>query len=122
MATGFRATATQRLSHVGHVVAPQRTSRRWLRGATLAFALAAAVAGGYSWRERAIPAPEVPAASALEVRALRDQIEQGRLVLRLSQARGTELERQIDTLNQQLAETQEQLTFFRNAREGRRPP
>ena len=59
------------------------------------------------------------AASALDVRALRDQIEQGQQSAAPLQGAGAELERQIDTLNQQLAETQEQLTFFRKAREGR---
>ena len=40
--------------------------------------------------------------------------------LRVAQARGHELERQIDALNQKLTETEEQLTFVRKAREGRK--
>ena len=58
--------------------------------------------------------------SPIIAKTQREQIEQGGLALRLSQARGRELERQIDVLNQQLAESQEQLAFFRKAREGKR--
>jgi flagellar biosynthesis chaperone FliJ len=39
---------------------------------------------------------------------------------RLSEARSHELERQIDTLNQRLTESQDELAFFRKAREGKR--
>ena len=42
------------------------------------------------------------------------------MAMQLSEARSAELERQIDALNQKLAESQEQLTFVRKAREGRR--
>ncbi len=121
MTIGFMPTASQRLSHVGLVVAPRRRAgRRWLGGAVVAVALASGIAGGFLWRESAIPPAPPPATSPSEVRALREQLEQGRLALRLSDARSRELEHQIDTLNQQLAESQEQLTFFRKSREGRR--
>jgi hypothetical protein len=121
VAIGFGRTSSQRLSHVGLVVAPRRrASRWWLRGAAVAAVAASAGAAGWLVRERAIPPPQAPAASPAEVRALRDGLEQGRLALRLADARSRELEHQIDTLNQQLAESQEQLTFFRKARDGRR--
>ncbi len=120
MAIGFRRTATQRLSHVGLVVRPERASRWWLRGTATATLLAAGVAGGYAWRESLVAPLEAPPATPAQVRALREQSEQAQLALRLSEARGRELEHQIDTLNQQLGETQEQLTFFRKAREGKR--
>ena len=121
MAIGLGPTASQRLSHVGLVVAPKRRAGRWWLGAgVVATACATGIAGGVLWRESPIPTPQPPAASPAEVRAWRDQVEQGRLALRLSDARSRELERQIDTLNQQLAESQEQLTFFRKSREGRR--
>lgn len=120
MAIGFGPTATQRLSHVGLVVAPRRANRWWLRVAVVALVLSSGATGGWLWRESLIPPPEAAAASSTEVRALRGEAEQGRLALRVSEARGRELERQINTLNQQLAETQEQLTFFKKAHEGRR--
>jgi septal ring factor EnvC (AmiA/AmiB activator) len=50
----------------------------------------------------------------------RDGAERQRLALELAQARAEALERQIDTLNQQLRETREELTFFRQAREAKR--
>lgn len=121
MAIGFGRTASQRLSHVGLVVAPRRrASRWWLRAAVAAGVLGFGIGAGYLWRESTTPPPQAPAASPAEVRALRDQLDQSRLAQRLSQARSRELERQIDTLNQQLAESQEQLAFFRKARDGRR--
>jgi hypothetical protein len=120
MAIGFGLTASQQLSRIGLVVAPQRAGRRWIVAGVVAAALASGVAAGYAWRESAIPPAQPPVATPAEWGALRDQLEHGRLALRLSEARSRELERQIDTLNQQLAESQEQLTFFRKAREGRR--
>ena len=118
MSIGFGRTASQQLSHVGLVVAPRRRAgRRWIGAGVVAAALASGVGAGYLWRESAILPP---AASPVEVRALRDEVEQGRMALRLAQARSAELEHQIDTLNQQLAESQEQLTFFRKSREGKR--
>lgn len=121
MTIGFARTASQRLSHVGLVVAPRRRAgRRWIGAAAAAIVLAAGIGAGWAWRESAIVPTPAPAATAAEVRSLRDQAEQGRLALRLSQARSRELEHQIDSLNQQLAESQEQLAFFRKSRESRR--
>ncbi|MEO8927938.1 MAG: hypothetical protein ABI326_00455 [Caldimonas sp.] len=120
MAIEFRRTASQRLSRTGLVVAPRRAGRGWLDSAVLALALGSGAVGGWLWRESRIAPPPAPAASPAEVRTQLEQIEQGGLALRLSQARGRELERQIDVLNQQLAESQEQLAFFRKAREGKR--
>jgi septal ring factor EnvC (AmiA/AmiB activator) len=47
---------------------------------------------------------------------LEKQLEQTKLSLSMSEARGQELERQVDALNQRLRETQDELTFFRKAR------
>ena len=40
--------------------------------------------------------------------------------LRIADARSQELEKQIDELNQKLTESQDELTFFRKAREGKK--
>ena len=40
--------------------------------------------------------------------------------LRIADARSQELEKQIDELNQKLNESQDELTFFRKAREGKK--
>jgi hypothetical protein len=51
---------------------------------------------------------------------LRQQLEQARMGLRVADARSQELEKQIDALNQKLTESQDELTFFRKAREGKK--
>lgn len=105
------------LTHVPLVLSarPQRHGR--LSAAVLS-ALALGVGAALAW-----PHAWSLASEAVEPPALvhwRDEAEQRRLALELAQARAEALERQIDTLNQQLREAREELTFFRQAREGRR--
>ena len=120
---GFGHQATRDLTRVGLTLAPRRRSGR---GALVAMVLvAASFAAGLATtellRERA---PEVvvrvPAAPTAELVQLRQQLEQARMGLRIADARSQELEKQIDSLNQKLTESQDELTFFRKAREGRR--
>ena len=72
-------------------------------------------------REHAPPivvrAPAVPTAELVQ---LRQQLEQARMGLRVADARSDGLEKQIDALNQKLTESQDELTFFRKAREGKK--
>jgi hypothetical protein len=127
MANGFGRPATHDLTRIGLTLAPPpRRIRRLLATIVL---VAAAFAGGLGAAEllREPPAPVVvrtPAAPTAgptaELVQLRQQLEQARLGLRVAEARGQELERQVDSLNQKLAESQDELTFFRKAREGRR--
>ena len=56
----------------------------------------------------------------LQVQQLQSELEQSLLRLRVSAARSQELERQIDALNRSLRESQEELTFFRRAQDGKR--
>jgi len=121
LSIGFGRGATQKLTHVGLTLAPRRGRGRWLVVPLLVAAAAAAgLALGHTWRE---PVPAVivqrPAPAAPELPLLRRELEEARLGLRLADARSHELERQIDTLNQKLTESQDQLTFYRKAREGR---
>jgi len=120
---GFGHQATRDLTRVGLTLAPRRRSGR---GALVAMVLvAASFAAGLATtellRERA---PEVvvrvPAAPTAELVQLRQQLEQARMELRVADARGEELEKQIDGLNQKLTESQDELTFFRKAREGKK--
>ena len=120
---GFGHPATRDLTRVGLTLAPRRRSGR---GALVAMALvAAAFAAGFATgellRERA---PEVvvraPAAPTAELVQLRQQLEQARMGLRVADARSQELEKQIDALNQKLTESQDELSFFRKAREGKK--
>jgi septal ring factor EnvC (AmiA/AmiB activator) len=120
---GFGHQATRDLTRVGLTLAPRRRSGR---GALVAMVLvAASFAAGLATtellRERA---PEVvvrvPAAPTAELVQLRQQLEQARMGLRIADARSQELEKQIDSLNQKLTESQDELTFFRKAREGKK--
>jgi hypothetical protein len=117
---GYRRSATWDLTRVGLAVMPQRRRGRWLVTPVLVVAaLAAGLGAGWALRDRvAAPLRPVIEASA-ELPALRQQLDQARLAARLSQARSQELEHQIDALNQQLTASQDELTFFRKAREGK---
>lgn len=120
---GFGQPATRDLTRVGLTLAPRRRSGR---GALVAIVLVAAafasgLATGELLRESA-PAVVVraPAAPTAELVQLRQQLEQARMGLRVADARSQELEKQIDALNQKLTESQDELTFFRKAREGKK--
>ena len=123
MSIGFGHKATRDLTRVGLMLAPRRRSGRSAVVATVlvAAAFAAGLATGEVLRERA-PALVVqePAAPTAELVQLRQQLEQARMGLRIADARSQELEKQIDALNQKLTESQDELTFFRKAREGKK--
>ena len=120
---GFGHQATRDLTRVGLTLAPRRRSGRGVM-VTIVLAAASFAAGLATTelvRERA---PEVvvraPAAPTVELVQLRQQLEQARMGLRIADARSQELEKQIDALNQKLTESQDELTFFRKAREGKK--
>ena len=123
MSIGFGHQTTRDLARVGLTLAPRRRSGRGVVVAVVlvAAAFAAGLATGDVLRERA---PEVvvhaPAAATAELVQLRQQLEQARMGLRIADARSEELEKQIDALNQKLTESQDELTFFRKAREGKK--
>jgi septal ring factor EnvC (AmiA/AmiB activator) len=123
MPTGFGRTATHDLSHVGLTLAPRPQRGRWLVivAALVVAALAAGLGAGELLRQNAPPVVvRTPAPASEELAQLRQQLEQAKAALRIAEARGQELERQVDSLNQKLAESQDELTFFRKAREGRK--
>ena len=79
-------------------------------------------AGGYFYALEARVAPGVAmtmtaAPDMGASRVVQQKLEQSLLALKVSEARGQELERQIETLDQRLREYQDELTFFRKARE-----
>ena len=120
---GFGHPASRELTRVGLTLAPRRGSARRVVGSALlaGAAFAAGLASGELLRERApavvVHAPAVPSA---ELAQLRQQLEQAKMALRVADARSGELEKQIDALNQKLTESQDELTFFRKAREGKK--
>jgi hypothetical protein len=90
---------------------PLRAGARWL----LVGALVAAAAGaGYLRGWHAGPGANAPAHDGSA--PLREQLHAAQAALRLAQAHGAELERQLDTLQQRLQATQEELSFLRQAR------
>lgn len=119
---GFGRQATRELTRIGLTLAPRRRSGRRAVVATLlvAAAFAAGVAAGELLREGAPAVLVRPPAPPADLEPLRQQLEQARMGLRIADARSQELEKQIDALNQKLTESQDELTFFRQAREGKK--
>ena len=116
-------SASRRLTQVTLEVMPRRAAVRRLAWPALVMtALVAGAAIGYVVRSQApaiVPAQSVDMSP--ELRRSREQLDQATSALRLADARSQELERQVDGLNQRLRESNEELTFFRMAREGRHP-
>ena len=106
------------LTRIRLVLSPGAARRGWVGwGAVVAAALlAGAAAGRFFWSDGPAALPD-PGPALQQLKTLQHALEQSRLQLRASDARSHELERQIDAFNQRLRECQEELTFFRNARE-----
>jgi hypothetical protein len=113
--------ATHRLTRSAWALAPLSPRRALLLragGWLLAAVLGAAASAGYFLQATppAPPSPLQPASPTAET-----ALAQARMALKLSEARSSELEREIDSLHQRLAEAQEALAFFRKARETKPP-
>jgi hypothetical protein len=129
MSLRLRRKATRELTRIRLVLSPRR-----LHGGWFAFSALLAATVSIAATTHLVPGVELPfVASATSAttapvvaagpdtsKALEKRLEQARLTLSISEARGQELERQIDALNQRLRETQDELTFFRKTREGKR--
>jgi septal ring factor EnvC (AmiA/AmiB activator) len=79
--------------------------------------LAAAAAGHFVWRDDGSAVLPDSGVALQQLKTLQHALEQTRLQLRAADARSHELEHQIDSFNQRLRECQEELAFFRNARD-----
>ena len=129
MSLRLRRKATRELTRIRLVLSPRRLHGGWfafsaLLAATVSIAATTHLVPGI---ELPFVAPVSPAAAGPVVaaepdtsKALEKRLEQARLTLSISEARGQELERQVDALNQRLREAQDELTFFRKTREGKR--
>lgn len=108
------------LARIKLVLSQGRARRGWIVWCALVVAalLAGAGAGDLYWRQRLGPLQE-QAAAMKDQQQLLHGLEQARLQMRVSEARGQELERQIGELNRQLRECQDEVTFFRKASGGK---
>lgn len=86
----------------------------------IAFAAGAAVSHFYDPLRLVLPTAPMAESAQPQLLALHQSVEQLQLQSRVAEARGHELERQIDALNQQLRAAQEELTFFHKARDSKR--
>ncbi len=102
------------------LAAPRGLRQRVLIGLAMVAAFAGGAAVAHFRDPLRVVLPAAPAAESAELPKLRQAVEQSQLQLRVAEARGHELERQIDALNQQLRAAQEELTFFRKARDTKR--
>ena len=121
MSTRLWRVAPKNLARIRLVLSPGRGRRSWIVGFALVIAalLAGAAASHAYWSVRLGPL-QSQAAALKDLQQLQQGLEQSRLQMRVSEARGQELERQIDALNQRLRECQEELVFFRKAHNGKR--
>ena len=116
MSTRRWQRASKDLARIGFVLAPGRARRGWIAWSVLVIAaLLLGAAGSHLYWSQRLGSLQQQAAAAIEVPQLQQALEQARLQGRMSDARSHELERQIDTLNQRLRESQEEITFFRKA-------
>jgi hypothetical protein len=96
---------------------PRPRYRAWARWALVCSLVAAGAGVGYLRGWQASPAATPIADDTLP---LRSQLDSALMSLRLAQAHGEELERQLDTLQQRLQAAQEEVSFLRQARDARR--
>ena len=113
--------APRNLARVRLVLSQGRARRGWIVWCALVIAalLAGAAGSHLYWRERLAPLQQ-QAVALKDLQQLQQGLDQSRLQLRVSEARGHELERQIDALNQRLRESQDELTFYRKTRDPKR--
>jgi uncharacterized protein HemX len=112
--------ATHQLTHSGLVLAPRRSGRGVRRAITWLAVIAATAGAGYLVGRQQPHDLQRLNAALHDTQLLQQGLEQTRSMLRISDARSKELERQVDALNQRLRECGDELTFFRKARDGKK--
>jgi uncharacterized protein HemX len=120
MSTRLWSVAHGDLARIRLVLSPGGARRGWIVWCALILAalLAGAAGSHFYWSER-LGQVQQQAVALSDLQQLEQGLEQARLSMRVSEARSLELERQIDTLNQQLHKCQEEVTFFRKTRDGK---
>jgi urease accessory protein UreH len=113
--------ATRQLTRTVLVLSPRGASAGWWARVALAVVALLAVAAAAQIHLNQCESSAQENTSALQqVQALQHELEQSRLTQRVAAARSQELEREIDVLHRTLRESQDELTFFRKARDGKR--
>lgn len=117
---GFYRASTRQLTKTSFVLAHNQSRRYLWLGACSGLATAAlAIAGFYFFAPEAESVRELASTRAALERLTRHYDER-ELELRMTGARTTELERQIEILNQRIRELQDELAFYRKAQETRK--
>ena len=112
---------THDLTRIGLVLSHPRARRAWLaRGALVIGGVLVGAAAATFYAAQPHGDPQSQAAATQDRQQLQHTLEQNQLTLRMAEARSQELERQIESLIQQVRECREELTFFRKARDGKR--
>jgi hypothetical protein len=96
--------------------------RRWTGWVAIAVALLTGAAATHMYWSQKLEPLQRQAAALKDAQQLAQGLDQARMQLQVSQARGVELEHQIDTLNKSGRDCQDELTFFRKARADRPHP
>jgi hypothetical protein len=117
----MKSIVARDLSRVGIELSMQRSVQsRLVRGLFVAGVLAAVAGLGYHLGGVHAATDGDSAGWSTILSSRKHDLEQAQMMLSVSQARGQELEHQIDILNQRLNACREELTFFREARAGKR--
>lgn len=117
----MKSIVARDLSRVGFELSRQRSGRsRLVRGLFVAGVLAAVAGLGYHFGGVHAATAGDAASWTTILSSRKHDLDQAQMMLSVSQARGQELERQIDILNQRLNACREELTFFREARTSKR--
>jgi hypothetical protein len=117
----MKSIVARDLSRVGFELSERRSGQtRLMRGLFVMSVLAAAAGlGSHLGSLQAATADDTASWSTI-LSSRKQDLQQAQMMLSVSQARGQELERQIDILNQRLNACREELTFFREARASKR--
>jgi hypothetical protein len=113
--------APNNLARISLVLLPGGARRGWMVwGSLVIAALLTGAAGSHFYWSQRFGDVQQQAVALKDIQLMQSKLEQSGLLLRVSDARGQELERQIDALNQSLRECHEEVSFFRKARNGNR--
>ena len=113
-------TVPKNLARVQLELMPRPPRSAWLGWLAALIVAAAGGAAALHVHTRQQAAPPQHSAALPGLQGVEQNLERTRLQPRVAEARSLELERQVDLLNQRLHASQEEVTFFRKAVNGKR--